>query len=148
MILYTKYFQPRVTTKRPLFSYSSNPTNSHINSIESNEKSSILKSSKTKKPIKVSSHEMKSKTKKKKQKGTGGKKKRRRKPALKNSPITYIKLPAQPYSFVKSEDSTSSYYTPKKSSSSSQFGGNPFQALFQGIFSGETDKSGRLMVSF
>ena len=113
-----------------------------MNSIESNEKSNILKSSKTKKPIKVSSHETKTKTKRKKQKGDGGKKKRRRKPVLKNSPITYIKLPAQPYSFVKSEDSTSSYYTPKKSSSSSQFSGNPFQALFQGIFSGETDKSG------
>ena len=70
------------------------------------------------------------------------KKKRRRKPALQNSPITYIKLPAAPYTFVQNADS-SSYYTPK-SSATSYFDGNPLQSLFRGVF-GEADKSGKLI---
>ena len=130
--------QPTVTTKPALFSYTSSSLHQHINSIGSDEKFSIEKTSNKIKQIKNSSKQVKSKTKKKKQKGSGGKKKRRRKPVLKNSPITYIKLPAQPYSFVKDEGSSSTYYTPKKSSSSSSYSGNPFQALFKNIFWGGT----------
>ena len=88
-----------------------------------------------------STYEEKGKRKKIKKKVVGGKKKRRRKPSVQNSPITYIKLPAQPYSFVKTEGTASTIYSPKKSSSS-YFDVNPLQALFKGVF-GEADKSGR-----
>jgi hypothetical protein len=106
------------------------------------EKYSYNESSQKKHKQKHSSHEDNDKTKKIKKKVVGVKKKRRRKkPAIQNSPITYIKLPAQPYSFVKTEGPTSSIYSPK-SSSSSYFDQNPLQALFKGLI-GEADKSGR-----
>ena len=89
---------------------------------------------------KLFNKKVKSKIKQRKKNGAGGKKKRRRKPVLQNSPITYIKLPAAPYSFVRTADSSSSYYSPKNSAISS-FDGNPLQALLKGVL-GESDKSG------
>ena len=115
----------------------------HLNVIRGSlDTSEHNKHSKPNTKRKLFNHKGKSKIKKMQKNGVAGKKKRRRKPVLQNSPITYIKLPAEPYSFVRTEDSSSSYYSPK-SSASSYFDKSPLQALFKGVF-GEADKSGKL----
>ena len=147
----TKYhLQSTPTTDRTLFTVTKNSWNSYTNNLDQKkphknlrieEKYSSQESLQKKQKRKNSNHGDNDKTKKVKKKRVGVKKKRKRKPVVQNSPITYIKLPAQPYSFVKTEGPTSSIYSPK-SSSSSYFNENPLQALFKGVF-GEADKSGK-----
>lgn len=134
-----------------MFNVTKIPWKYHVNSFDrsnSNQKQEKLdarknnKSSDKNTKSKKTSKDDNEKIKMNKKKRIGGKKKRRRKPLLKNSPITYIKLPAAPYSFERTDGSSSSFYSPK-SSSSSYFETNPLQALFKGVF-GEADKSGKI----